>query len=400
VNSWAEISAERLATNYRILKQTADEQVDVLAVIKADAYGHGAALCAPVLVQAGAKWLGVTDASEGAAVRDALASAGIPAGRQPRILVMSEPLPEDAEAIVRHRLTPVVSSIPQMQALGRYSPAPLSVHIEIDTGMSRQGVAPGPALAAVLEFLEAHLGVIHLEGVMTHFASAEIAGSHQSADQRGRFNEALLQIASAGHRPEWIHAGNSSAIDNQCDSIPWLRWVSELARTHRSRAMVRTGLGLYGYALPMEAEQGYNGSTEPHIRRSLHPVLTWKARITGMREIQPGTRIGYNGTFTAQQPMSLALLPVGYADGLRRELSSTNERSGGWVMIGGRRAAIVGRVSMNLTVVDVTEIAAVAVGDEVVVLGDGVTADDHAACAATIPYEILCGVRALRRLTN
>jgi alanine racemase len=126
--------------------------------------------------------------------------------------------------------------------------------------------------------------------------------------------------------------------------------------------------------------------------------MSWKTRVIGLREVQAGDTVGYNAIFTAERPMRLALLPVGYADGLRRELSGSNARAGGWVMVKSRRAAILGRVSMNLTVVDVTEIPGVALGDEVVLLGDGVTADDHACLAHTISYEIVCGVRAESRL--
>ena len=123
------------------------------------------------------------------------------------------------------------------------------------------------------------------------------------------------------------------------------------------------------------------------------PVMTWKTRVLDVREIRAGDSIGYNSLFTAPGPMRLALLPVGYADGVRRSLTSTNEHEGGWVTVLGVRAPIVGRVSMNLTMVDVSGIEGVAVGDEVVLLGDGVTADDHARLAGTISYEILCGVR-------
>jgi alanine racemase len=126
--------------------------------------------------------------------------------------------------------------------------------------------------------------------------------------------------------------------------------------------------------------------------------MTWKTRVIGLREVQAGETVGYNATFVAQQPMRLALLPVGYADGLRRELSVATGIVGGWAMVQRQRAAIVGRVSMNLTVIDVSGIADVAVGDEVVLLGDGVTADDHALLARTIAYEIVCGVRAPSRL--
>jgi alanine racemase len=152
---------------------------------------------------------------------------------------------------------------------------------------------------------------------------------------------------------------------------------------------------MYGYCLPIEFA---DGAARGHalVRDGLRPVMTWKTRVIGVRAVGAGDMVGYNGTFVAQRPMRLALLPVGYADGLRRELSSLS--GGGWVMVHGQRAAIVGRVSMNLTVVDVTEIDDVRVGDAVVVLGDGITADDHARLASTIAYEIVCGVRAGSRL--
>jgi alanine racemase len=134
------------------------------------------------------------------------------------------------------------------------------------------------------------------------------------------------------------------------------------------------------------------------LDKKLKPVMTWKARVIGVRDLAAGEAIGYNGIFVATAPMRVALLPIGYADGLRREFSCSNGSSGGWVMVGGRRARIVGRVSMNLTTIDVSEVPDVKVGDEVVVLGEGVTADDHARVARTIPYEIVCGVRAEPRL--
>jgi alanine racemase len=183
-------------------------------------------------------------------------------------------------------------------------------------------------------------------------------------------------------RPKWVHAGSSSSVDNPAgDGV----WLVELAKSVGARAMVRCGIALYGYCLPIE------GGAEPKLRGVLRPAMTWKTRVLDVRDVAAGETVGYNATFTAAEPMRLALLPVGYADGLRRELGGTNERAGGWVMIRGERAGIVGRVSMNLTVVDVTGIEGVRVGDEVVVLGDGVTADDHARLAGTISYEILCG---------
>lgn len=402
MKSWVEISGERLSANYRSLAEAAGADTMVLAVIKADAYGHGAELCAPVLAAAGAEWLGVTDADEGVIVRSALAKAGVASTRQPRILVMSEALDGDAESVVAHGLTPVVSNVSQMETLIRAvkdrSVQPFAVHLEVDTGMARQGVAVGADLDQVLRWLRQQ-NKIHLEGVMTHFASAEIAGSSQTAGQQRYFEQALHQVAAFGMTPTWVHAGNSSTIDSSVPSneAPF-SWLRKMAQMVEGRPMVRSGLSLYGYSLPLEPEEGYTGTIEPRVRQCLQPALTWKARVTGVRKIGPGTRIGYNGTFLAEHPMRLALLPIGYADGLRRELSGTNTKAGGWVMFGKERAPIIGRISMNLTTVDVTAIPSVAVGNEAVLLGEGITADDHARLARTIPYEILCGIRSPRVL--
>lgn len=400
MKNWVEISGERLTANYRLLEETAGTDTTVLAVVKADAYGHDIDLCAPVLASAGAEWLGVTDTAEGKAARAALTQSGVAAAEQPRILVMSEALDEDADAAVEHNLTPIVSSTAQMESLARAArerrlSQPFGVHLEVDTGMARQGVAPGNDLDTVLRWFR-NQNVICLDGLMTHFASSEIAGSHQSEEQRVSFEQALHQVLSSGIRPAWIHAGNSSTIDNAAEDP--LRWLKQVARNAGARPMVRSGLALYGYCLPIEREPDYADTADSTLRPRLQPVMTWKTRVTGLREVEPGTKIGYNGTFVARHRMRLALLPVGYADGVRRELSATNERLGGWVMFGHARASIVGRVSMNLTIVDVTSIPSIQVGDEAVLLGEGVTAEDHARLAKTIPYEILCGVRATRRL--
>jgi alanine racemase len=405
VKSWVEVSERRLVGNYRVLADAAGETA-VLAVVKANAYGHGAEMCAPVLARAGAPWLGVTDVAEGCAVRGVLA-AGMPSPEPPGILVMSGLLDEDAEVAVQHRLTPVVWAREQMEwlaeAVARLGADPLPVHLEIDTGMARQGIAPGKELDALLHWLKGQ-EKLRLDGVMTHFASAEVAGSCQTLAQRERFEVAMKAVVAAGLSPAWLHAGNSSTIDNQGEEEN-LVWLRGLAAGVGAKSMVRTGIGLYGYCLPIKAavsssakEHAGSVVVESRVRPEIQPVMTWKTRVIGLREVQAGETVGYNAIFSAQRPMRLALLPVGYADGLRRELSGSNDRPGGWVMVQGKRAALVGRVSMNLTVVDVTDIAGVAVGDEVVVLGDGVTADDHAWLAGTIPYEIVCGVRGALRL--
>jgi alanine racemase len=398
VKNWVEISEQRLADNYGVLTEAAGGDTIVLAVVKANAYGHGAGVCAPVLARAGAEWLGVTDAAEGCAVREALTGAGIARARQPEILVMSGLLDKEANAMVQLGLTAVVWDRQQMEwlaeAAARRGPGQqISIHLEVDTGMARQGVAPGKELDATLGWLVGQER-LRLDGVMTHFASSEVAGSAQTAAQRVRFETTMKSVSAAGLRPTWLHAGNTSTVDNQGEEEN-LSWLRRLAAGVGARSMVRVGLGLYGYCLPIECA---SFRAKARVRPDLRPVMTWKTRVIGLRKVQPGDTVGYNAIFSAEGPMRLALLPVGYADGLRRELSGSSTRSGGWAMVNGEPAAIIGRVSMNLTTVDVTKIAGVAVGDEVVILGDGISAEDHARLADTIAYEILCGVRATSHL--
>ena len=384
--SWVEVSEYALTSNLAALRTAiclpeATEQPALLAVIKANAYGHGASLCGPILARAGAEWLGVTDAQEGAAVRQALTLAGI--AEQPRILLMCGLEAADAALIVQHRLTPVVWFPEQLSWLAAASDAgnPIPIHVEVDTGMARQGVLPGPDLSMLLAKLRTY-PQLRLDGVMTHFASAEIANSQLTAAQQHRFEQGIAQVKAADHRPAWLHAGNTSTLDEG----RLLAWMAAQAEALRARLLVRSGLALYGYALPLEG-------AAPQLAPSLMPVGSWRSHIIGLRDLAVGETVGYNATFTATMPMRVALLPVGYADGLRRELSSSDEAAGGWVMIRSQRARILGRISMNLSSVDVTHIPDAALGDAVTLLGHGMTADDHARLAHTIPYEILCGMR-------
>jgi alanine racemase len=361
----------------------------VLAVVKANAYGHGIELCSQVLARAGAPWLGVTSVAEGARVRRALAEAGIAPADQPAILAMCGFTQQDVEALVEHVLTPVIWTPEQV---GWLEGTDLAVHVEVDTGMARQGVRPGEELDDLLDELSA--AGLALNGVMTHFCEAEVANSQLTQTQQRRFETAIAQVRQHGLTPAWLHAGSSSSVDNPAQPSPWL---VDLARSIGARAMVRCGCALYGYCVPIDGPAA--ASVESKLRPALRPVMTWKTRVMDLRDLPAGETVGYNATFTAPAPMRLALLPVGYADGLRRELSGTDARPGGWVILHTRdgsthHAPIVGRVTMNLTLVDVTAIPGVHIGDEVVLLGDSITADDHARLAHTIPYEILCSVRA------
>jgi alanine racemase len=391
VKSWVEVSQARLRANVAVLRAAAGVGAELLAVIKADGYGHGAELVAPLLIDAGVTWLGVGDIDEGARVRRALGA------REARILVMCGPEPDDAGAIVEHRLTPVVWTPAQIAALkpaAERAGTRVAVHLEIDSGMARQGAAPGPELAAFLAALQ-HSKRLDLEGVFSHLSSSEVRNSRQTAAQLQTFERALQQLrSSSAELPSlrWIHLANSSALDEGSTTAQ----LRQIARDLGATVLVRPGLALYGHCLPLQDEAGDALEDPGELCASLQPVLTWKARILATREIAPGQTVGYGATFIAEHPMRLALLPVGYADGFRREASTSI--GNGWVTIAGKRAPVVGRVSMNLTVVDVTRIPEAQEGVEATLLGPGVSAADHALWCGTIPYEILCGLRAPRRL--
>lgn len=388
---WAEISRNRLLTNFATLRSLAGSSAEVLAVVKANAYGHQATFCAPWLVEAGATWLGVTCVEEALAVR--------PVCPQARILVMCGLWPGEEEAILKEKLVPAVWELHHIDLLARaaakrHAPAgSVPVHLEIDTGMSRQGVAATPeALVAILDRVRA-TPALRLEGVFTHFASADEPDSEQNQRQMAMLTQALAVLTEAGARPAWVHAANSAALLGQRVQSP----LAKLAQARQARLLARPGLSLYGYALPF-VRHGTPSTPAPGPETGLQPVLHWKARITSLRHVEAGAQVGYNATFTAPRPMLLALLPVGYADGLDRKLSNC-----GHVLVRGVRAPIVGRVSMDLTTVDVGAVPGVSVGDEVALIGeqaapDGsivrVTADDHARWAGTIPYEVLCAISA------
>ncbi len=379
-----EISGERLVGNLRAVQRIAsvDGGAEVLGVVKANAYGHDAAIVAPVLVNAGVRWLGVADVEEGVRVRGVV-------GDGVRLLVMCVLEEADCKEVVARGLTPVVWTLEHIAMLERAAELAgkvVRVHLEIDTGMARQGV-DCERVAVVAERLAGSRWV-RCEGVMSHLATAEVEGSAVTRRQRERFAEALQVVVDKGVNVELVHLGASSAVDEGST----LGWMQELAAGVGARVMVRPGIALYGYCSELTAANDGDTCGVGALGELLKPVLTWKTRVIGLREIGPGDTVGYGATFIAKSLTRLALLPVGYADGFRRSASSGV--GDGWVMVGGRRAAVVGRVSMNLITVDVTDLEWVAVGDEVVLLGEGVTADDHARWSGTISYEILCGIRA------
>lgn len=388
--TWVEISRHRLLSNYRYLRTLAGDSADLLAVVKADAYGHGLAHCAPPLVDAGAEWLGVTSVEEGIRARAAC-------GASPRILVISGLWQGQAKAAIEHRLTPVVWEhfhLDELEAAAQRSglpPGSVAVHLEIDTGMARQGVAAPHLGARDSQDLDSILARFHaqsalrLEGVMTHFSEAEALDSNEFKRQMSRLTAALDLVAAAGLSFQWLHAGASATLLGGGD----LALMHELAQRYRARLMLRPGLALYGYA-PRFTPQGTPADDEA---AALQPVLTWKTRVVSTRSIAAGETVSYNGTFRASRPTKLALIALGYADGLNRLLSNR-----GSLVVRAQRAPVAGRICMDQCVLDVTDIPGVEIGDEVTVLSSREThamdAQEHADLTGSIPWEMLCDIGA------
>jgi alanine racemase len=305
---------------------------------------------------------------------------------QPRILVMSGVFQGDAETVVDWGLTPVVwepwhlDLLEQVGVARNLPPGSIAVHLEIDTGMSRQGVGVAE-LASLLPRFHSD-SCLRLEGVLTHFSSPETISTIRPNPQLANFQAALGLIAANRLRPRWVHAGNSSTIV----AGPDRGTLSRMASLAGARLMLRPGLALYGY-VDRVTQDGLSWDGEP----GFVPVLTWKTQVTSLRSLRSGDTAGYGNTFVAEGDTRLALLPVGYADGFNRLLSNR-----GYVLIRGRSAPIAGRVSMDQAMADVTGIPGVAIGDEVVLLGsqgsETIDAWDLADLCGTVPWEILCAI--------
>jgi alanine racemase len=383
---WVEVSRSKLIANYRELCRMSGSDADLLAVVKANAYGHGMRDCARALVEAGANWIGVTSVEEGVEARGVCSHANI--------LVMSGIWENEAEAVIKERLTPIVWEefhLDLLEAAAKtlaLPPESLRVHLEIDTGMSRQGVRlEGPRLAQMLHRFHSNSPLL-LEGVATHFSAPEAIHGRESSEQLRCFEAAVELIASQGFRPRWIHAGNSA---NALHGEP-LEQLKHAASRVDARFMLRPGLALYGYA-PRFTNFGKQVNLDDLSSATLEPVLAWKTRVTSMRTIEAGEAAGYNSTFRAPRTSRLALLPMGYADGFNRLLSNR-----GHALVAGHRVPIAGRVSMDQTILDVTDLPQVSIGDEAVVIGSqgeaSISAYEIADLTGTIPYEVLCGIAA------
>jgi len=365
--TWAEVSLTTLRQNFRTLQKHVGAKVTVCAVVKADAYGHGAVDCSRALEAEGAKWFGVTSLDEAIPLREAGVCASI--------LLMTGFWRGEESEIVRLRLTPTVWEPWHIESLDKAA-ATLGVaqpvHLKVDTGMGRLGVGVDQ-LPAVLAGLKATKHLL-LEGLSTHLAASEIMDAPSVAEQERSFDSARRMVREAGMEPALMHMANTAAV---------------ISRRETWSTMVRPGVALYGYYLPFQrAGREVSGGT---LRLPVKPILTWKTRILSLRDFGANQALGYGATYVTKAPTHVAVLPVGYADGYNRQLSNR-----GRVIVREHYAPIVGRISMDLTLVDVTGIPGIAVGDEVILLGTGeglsVDALEHAELANSTPYEILCNI--------
>ena len=361
--TWAEVSLPTLRQNFRTVRDHVAPAATVCAVVKAHAYGHGAVECARALEREGAKWFGVTSTDEGLALRDG--------GIAGNILLMTGFWRGDEELVIENELTPAVWQREHIERLERAAERlrkdAVRVHLKVDTGMARLGacIEELPPLLGMLRVAQ-H---VRIEGIFSHLASAEAVDSPQVDEQMARFDRAVGMAKQNGLAPAYLHIANTSAI---------------ATRPKAWRNFVRPGIALYGYQLP--SVQGGKSFDLP-----VRPVLSWKTRIFSLRNVGASQAIGYSGAYVTPGPARIAALPVGYADGLSRRLSSR-----GRVIVGDQYAPIVGNVSMDITLVDVTGIPGAEIGTEVIILGQSehcsITAADHARLAGTIPYEILCNI--------
>jgi alanine racemase len=354
-----EIDLNALRHNYHALRRSAGK-AKMMVVVKADAYGHGAAAVARALAAEGCGHFGVATISEASELRDA--------GIRGRIYLLGGFFPEQADEIVALDLTPFIFDLSAVEPLDRAARdagrRDFPVHLKIDTGATRLGVLPGELSRAIEEIRGAES--LRLEGACTLFANAGDPSSPITDAQLRVFNDALATMRAAGMPPQIIHAANSAAL---------------VLREDSHFTLVRPGLAMYGLP-PVQAVRE---------KIDLVPLMTFKTRLMQLKRVPAGTGVSYGHTFVTPRESVIGVLPVGYADGYRRGL-----QHGGEVLVRGHRAPVIGAVCMDLTMVDLTDVAGAAVGDEVILWGrsgdDTISVNDVARIAQTISYEMLCTV--------
>lgn len=359
----AEIDLAALRHNVEVVRKIAGK-VPLIAIVKADAYGHGAVAVSRALVSAGVSCLAVAFTGEARSLREA--------GIRGRILVLFDT--SDIEDYFRYDLTPVIHDLATAAAFSKETlsrGARLPVHVKVDTGMGRIGFSPESVVSGVQEIFG--MGGLEVEGLMSHFSEADLTDRSYADLQIGMFREIIRGVTERLGHPVTAHIANSAAVLSMKDAL---------------FDAVRPGLILYGYS-PFNDD------------RDLLPLMRVSTKVLAVRDLPAGTAISYGRTFTTQRRSRIAVVPLGYADGYSRLFSNNGE-----VLVRGRRVPVAGRVCMDLTMIDVTDVEGVEEGDEVVVLGrqgrDSITAVELATRINTIPYDILTslGSRAQRQYVN
>jgi len=364
--SWVEISLKQITENFRAVREVVGPEVEVMPVVKADAYRHGAVEVSRALAAAGARWLAVSNVEEGAILRDR--------GITTRILVMADFLSAERAGLLEYDLTPVIHSLGDIAEWDRLvaesGGAPRDYHLKIDSGMGRLGTR-----ASAREIQEATVAAKHarLEGLMTHFASSANYASTQTDEQSRAFESICEELARAGVHPPILHLSSSTPV--------------AYGRRGAWKRMVRPGHAVYGYV-----SQIAKGAAPPRLLQ-VRPALQWKAAVLAVKDLPAGALVGYGGMYRTTQPARIAVLAAGYADGIPHRLSNK-----GRVIAKGHWAPIIGAVSMDLTTIDITNCPPLAAGDTVTLLGSeggiSIDAQQIARLAGTISYSVLCGIHA------
>ncbi|MBI2815331.1 MAG: alanine racemase [Acidobacteria bacterium] len=365
--TWVEIFLPQLAENCRVVREHVGPERALMAVVKADAYGHGLPRVASTLARCGVDWFGVTSADEGIELRE----LGI---SQP-ILLLTGFWEGEQKAITDYDLVPAVYSEPQLAVLESWaslSGKRIRFHLKVNTGMGRLGIHWQQMDAFLKTF--SRMPHLELEGVFSQFASAEDFTSKATEIQAERFQSVVQELARAGVHARYSHQANSAAVVSRPET-----WGN----------MVRPGLLLYGYQVPVRVPEGEPG---PQCRSlPVHGIMTFRTHIIAIQHFSAGVPLGYGGRHVTPRESRIAVIPAGYADGLDRRLSGC-----GKVIICGHFAPIVGNISMDLTLLDITDLPEVTIGEEVILIGrkgeSSLTAVDLAEACGTIPYEILCGI--------
>lgn len=357
--AWAEINLDALAHNVREIRRITHPKAQIMAVVKANGYGHGVVPVSRIALSNGANWLGVALLQEAVLLREK--------GINAPVVILGYTPDEDMEDVVAHDIGQTIftwGGALAMAAAAKRLGKTARAHIKVDTGMGRLGFPPTEETVETI-FRIAHLPGVEVEGIYTHFAAADEADKSFTEEQFSRFIWVIKQLAARGVYIRWKHCANSAAL-------------LDLQYTHLD--LVRPGILLYGLFPSAE------------VRRDavrLVPVMSLKARVAFVKEVPAGTSISYGRTYVAREPKRIATIPLGYADGYSRLLSNKGE-----VLVKGKRAPVVGRVCMDQLMVDVTHIPDVAQGDEVVLLGrqgeEEITAEEIAERMGTISYEVVC----------